>query len=291
MKNLSDTRGNSAGIFFFRVFMRVFGLYHACLFVAFPAFFYALFDRKARLAAQPVLTSLFPDAKGFKQWWNCYRLMISQGRVLLAAAWMRNGGKLPYYEHNPEPVRALFRTEGQGIILLISHVGCWQAALPGLEQYQKPVNLLIQENHNESIASLFGDNVRLIDNASAFGGLLDCMAALERGEILCVMGDRLPGDNEDALDMEVNGRCFRIPVSPWLLAARCRCPLIPVFALLRGNGDGIELEFSPPINVPAGARRNRGEGYLFESINAYSAALADVSKRYPYQVFQYENPR
>ena len=128
-QNLSATRGSSAGIRFFRVFMRLFGLKHACNFVWFVVLFYALFDRKANRAALPYVQLRFPEARGFTRWLHCYRLMASQGEALLIAGWIgAHGWKFPHRAENRDGMAALLADRSRGFVMVTSHFGCWQVS-------------------------------------------------------------------------------------------------------------------------------------------------------------------
>lgn len=296
LKNLSDKRGNSLGIGFFRVMLATLGPACACLFAAVVALFYALGDRTARCAATPYLQRRFPQAGRRRQTWHFYRMLVAQGHVIILAHWLRSGHQVPIHEENPDFLRQALHDRQRGLILLISHVGCWQAALTCLATYQRPVNLLIQTNANRPIAELFtaSDQISVIRNDAPFGGLLACVAALERGDIVCIMGDRLAGAREQAAVTTFLGQPLAVPLSPWLLAARCRCPVVPVFTLMRGLARAITFHFAPPITVDYALPRKPGPEIFAPQIRRYAQSLEQIALRHPYQIFHFatqpENP-
>ncbi|MBR6074183.1 MAG: hypothetical protein IKP87_02675, partial [Victivallales bacterium] len=218
-KNLSDTRGNRFGIGFFLLCLRLFGPKFCCVFVWFVAPFYAIFDKQAFAAAAPYLRSRFPNASPLKLRWHFCRQCVSQGQVMILAHWIRTGHQVKVLDVNAQNGADLINHAPTGFILLLSHAGCWQATITRLENLDRPVHLLIQANLNENVAKLFkGRQIDVISNEAAFGGLLDCMAALEKHEIVCIMGDRMPPDAENALHLTLHGRTVSIPAAPWLLA-------------------------------------------------------------------------
>ncbi len=290
-KNLSDSRGNTLGIFFFRVMLKILGPACTCRFVWVIAFFYALFDRAARQAARPYLESRFPRSSRTQAWWHFYRLIVCQGQVMILAHWLRNGHQVPIREEHPERLRELLLAKERGLILLISHVGCWQAGLTYLDTYQRPVNLLIQANTNANIARMFsGKHFNIVDNSSRFGGLLECIAAIERGEIVCIMGDRQAGETENAVKMPLLGRSIMIPLSPWLLAARCQCAIIPVFTLMRGLARGIDFYFAEPINIDYDLPVKPAGSHFEPFVGKYARELEKIAASFPYQIFHYDTP-
>jgi len=285
-QNLSDTRGNGLGIAFFKFCLRLLGLRFCLAFVWVVAAFYAMFDRKALAAAEPYLRSRFPQDKRLRR--HFHRLITSQGRALLLAHWLRTGHKIPRTDVNPENRETLFAVKAHGFIMLMSHVGCWQATIPRMEGFNQNVNLLVQENQNAALGQLLqGSRYRIINNKAPFGGLLECLGALERGEILCVMGDRLPSDSPSQLTLTLHGRTLRIPEAPWLLAARCGVPIFPIFTLMRQSPLGIDYIFAPPIRVDYHANRKPVPEDYADALNTYQNLLESIIDNEPYQVFHY----
>ena len=287
--NLSDTRGNGLGIGFFKVCVSLLGLRFCLVLVWLVAAFYALFDRKALAAATPYLRSRFPRAKSLR--WHFYRLIVSHGQALLLAHWLRTGHKTVCRDIHPENRDALVAAaKGSGFIMLMSHVGCWQATVPRMEGLDRNINLLVQENLNGAIGQLLqGSRYRIINNSAPFGGLLECMGTLERHEVLCVMGDRLPADAPSQLTLTLRGRTLRIPEAPWLLAARCHVPIFPVFTLMRRKPLGIDYLFAPPITLNYSLPHKPSQKDFAPALAQYQKLLEDVIDEIPYQVFHYNS--
>ena len=143
-KNLSDSRGNSLGIGFFKCCMLLFGQRFCAAMVWFVAAFYALFDNTAFNAARPYLHGRFPDAGYLRLRWLFYRMAVAQGQVIVLAHWLRTGHSVPIREYDKDILYDLLTKGQSGLILLISHAGCWQAALTYLESFGRPINLLFQ---------------------------------------------------------------------------------------------------------------------------------------------------
>ena len=288
-KNLSDTRGNRFGIGFFLLCLRLFGPKFCCIFVWFVAPFYALFDKQAFAAAAPYLRSRFPNASPLKLRWHFCRQCVSQGQVMILAHWIRTGHQVKVLDVNAQNGADLINHAPTGFILLLSHAGCWQATITRLENLDRPVHLLIQANLNENVAKLFkGKQIDVISNEAAFGGLLDCMAALEKHEIVCIMGDRMPPDAENALHLTLHGRTVSIPAAPWLLAARCHKPIFPVFTMMTGLASGIDYIFEQKIELDYDLPRKPKPEQLQPLVEPYEDALNRLIDRYPYQIFHYQ---
>ncbi len=286
-KNLSDTRGNSLGIGFFKVCMCLFGLRFCCIFVWFVAFFYAIFDCKAFLAARPYLQSRFPEASYLNLRWHFYRMIVSQGQAIVMAYWLRTGHQLPLRDVNPQYREAMLQQAKHGFIMLMSHIGCWLATIPRMEAFDKRVNLLIQDNINVALSKLMqGKSYRIISNQNPFGGLLDAAEALENHEVLCLMGDRIPDDVPTNLTLSLCGRTLRIPEAPWHLAARCHVPIFIVFTIMRSNT--IDYIYMPPFTIDYNLPRKPKPDFFTPYIQIYEKALQNIASDYPYQIFHYE---
>ena len=288
--NLSDTRGNRLGFGFFSLFMRIFGVAHACRFVHVPAFFYALFDARAFRAARPYLSGRFPDAGRWGLRVHFHRQIVELGRAMVLAHAVRAGLRVRSACVASDGARRLIADRSRGLVLVISHVGPWHAALPTLSSFGRKVNLLMSANANGGIARLFsGEDVAVIDNAGEFGGLLECVAALERGEIVCIMGDRPAASGENVVEVEALGGRRGFPLSPWALAARCGTPAVPVFAV----GDSRDLaafrvEIGEPIDCTSTVRGRLRAADLRRPVGLYAAAIERVAADCPHQVFWYQ---
>ena len=287
--NLSDSRGNKAGIGFFKCCMTLFGQRFCACLVYFVAAFYALFDWKAFHSASQYLRGRFPDAGWLALRWHFYRMAVSQGQVLVLAYWLRTGHDVPIVEYDKDILHKMLTRDSNGFILLISHAGCWQAALTYLETFGRGINLLLQVNRNSNIAEMFkGELLHVIDNDAPFGGLLECISAIEKGEIVCIMGDRQPSDVEESIHMTFNGNELSVPVSPWLLAARCKCPIVPMFTMMTGLATGIDFYFTRPIEIQYDIPRKPKPEHFSEYVRQYSMTLERMAKAYPYQIFHYK---
>ncbi len=287
--NLSDTRGNHGGIAFFRLLIRCCGRRVACGFAWFIAFFYALLDGRAFASSRPYLSSRFPEATWLGLRIHFFRLIVSQGQAMIVAYWLQIGNTLPVTTRNNAVARAELEKSDRGLILLISHVGCWQASLRHLLSFSRPINLLIQANRNTGTAALLaGSNIRIIDNSSEFGGLLECVSALERGEIVCIMGDRHASQSESSLTMDVLGNTREIPSSPWYLAAKCNVPILPLFVLLKPPlASAVEYRFVEPMKVKTQNNRRPSNSDFLPAVRQYARELEDIATESPYQVFHY----
>lgn len=292
---LSARRGNRAGIGFFRIFMRLLGVRHACNFVWFVALFYALFDREARRRARGYLETRFPEAAGFRLWLHTYKLLAAQGEALVVAGFFADHpwSAMARTEEHAAVIREALKSP-RGLVIVTSHFGCWQAAMAGLADCGRRINLLVAPDANLAVhkqmalggmAAAFHE----IDVHGFMGGLPECLAAVERGEVVCIMGDRA-GDagTEWLLETPFFGKNSPFPVSPYWVAARASVPVIPLFVACERRPFRLHLVFGAPIS-PADCREGRLEPEtLRPALERYVRELEAVAGRWPWQLFRFE---
>lgn len=105
--------------------------------------------------------------------------------------------------------------------MLTAHIGAWQVGIAGLEQFDRPVNVVQLHNPEDQGKHYFqhgrGRPFKIIDSADPVGSMVEAAAALRRGEVVCLMGDRLHGTRQAGQGVEVMfmGGSIRIPASAY----------------------------------------------------------------------------
>lgn len=182
--------------------------------------------------------------------------------------------------------------QGRGVILLSAHVGPWQIALADLCGYAT-VNIVQPSGAGDVDRHFFEHQrggvkaaIRVIDPLQGFGGYVDAAAALKRGEIVCLMGDRIPPDEKRIARVSFLEKEAFFPVSPYVLAAMTGAPLAMVFA--RRLKEGAVECFCPGVmRIEPGLARNEKalRPYTAGFVQALEAYVADT----PYQFFNFHN--
>jgi lauroyl/myristoyl acyltransferase len=106
---------------------------------------------------------------------------------------------------------------------------------------------------------------------------LELLAALRRGEVVAVQGDRALGTRGD-VSIPFFGRPAPFPLGPFLLARAARVPIVPAFCVLDGD-DRYAVQVAKPMTV------ERGEEEA--AARAWVAALEDVVREHPTQWFNF----
>jgi lauroyl/myristoyl acyltransferase len=181
---------------------------------------------------------------------------------------------------------------GTGLILLAAHTGCWQMAPYGLARHAVcPVSVLV---HRET-----GDIDRLPHEHSgtaapfsmigADAGMLapvELLKRLRRGELLCMMGDRVMGEPDPAVEALFFGEKIRVPYLPYRLASASGSTVAFAFALRTGQGRG-HLRLESGIRVPTSLGNNPAAYQPYAQ--KFVSSLEAFVQRHPHQFFNFHN--
>jgi len=190
-------------------------------------------------------------------------------------------------EHLLELVR-----QGRGGILLGSHLGTYDMMRLLSGQSGIVVNVLMFTRHTARINAFFerlhpGLGVRLISfEPGSISTAFEVKAAIERGEFVGMMGDRVwESERDRSVSVPFLGRHARFPLGPFLLQAVLGCPLLLTVCVRTGPGRYVA---SAQPFVPAGVvpRRDRAK-HAEELARRYAAALEDWCVQAPYQWFNF----
>lgn len=182
--------------------------------------------------------------------------------------------------------------QGRGAILLGSHLGSYDMLRLLSTQTGVVVNVLMFTRHTARINTFFeqlqpGLQMRLIQfEPGSIRTAFDMKAAIERGEFVGMMGDRVWESEADrSVVVPFLGRHARFPLGPFLLHAVLGCPLFLSVCVRTGPGRyaaSAQL-FAPDGPVP---RRDRAK-HAEELARRYAAALEDWCVQAPYQWFNF----
>lgn len=234
---------------------------------------YFWLDKKGRKAVHDNLRQVLPDA--------------TEARISKEARWVfRNFAKYLTeffrFRHFDE---TFFRTnmatfgvehvdnalaEGKGCIISSAHLANWELGAAGqsilggkkmtvsvaMHRYGKINNLFMREREavGLTVADMEKDAARTL------------MRALQRNEIVGVMGDRDP--TAQGVTVNFFGKPCRFPQGPARMALATGAPIVPAFCLRRTN-DSFTTVFLPPLKVPEQGDRN-------EKVTAITQQFANV---------------
>lgn len=221
-----------------------------------------------------------------------HRNLFSFGKVLVERGWLGvvNGAKLEgEFEGYEKLVQLIER--GQGVVLITAHVGNWQSALAHLENLPVKVNALMQYDRQAAAKHFFDLEkgatrpFEIIDADGEFGGMIDAVAALQRGEVVTIMADRYIKGSFAEVDF-LNDP-VRFPDGAYLLAATNSAPVAVIFAAKTAmNRYKLKLwdNFFPQYS-----NRDERAAMLQGGAQRFSASLEAYLKKYPYQWYNFYN--
>lgn len=178
--------------------------------------------------------------------------------------------------------------QGKGILLLTAHVGCWQSAVNCMQFLNRPMHILYYRNpedHDKTVAEHSGKKApfTFINPAGPLGGVPEMMAALNRGEIVCAMADRVFGNPQNAVETDFLGGKVRVPYSFYRLAGATGAPIVLAFFPWQGKGKLSSWVLEPIFVQDKGAHKEYYQPYAQQFIDS----LTQFCIKYPYQFFNY----
>jgi predicted LPLAT superfamily acyltransferase len=215
-----------------------------------------------------------------------YRHFFSFGVTLIDRVAVITGRTRIECRFEGEPMFKQFLDRGRGIILLGAHVGSWEIGGHLLGRFGVPVNIVVLDREEARLGQLFdraleGKMFRLLTTDGHPLRSIPIAAALRRGEIVALLGDRSFGGADRPA--EFLGGTARFPTGPYLLAAATGAPVFQVFVVRERIGHYRFFTF-PPKLIGRELRR-AGPEALQTCVAEYARHLATTARQYPFQWF------
>jgi lauroyl/myristoyl acyltransferase len=167
-----------------------------------------------------------------------------------------------------------------GMVSVTAHVGNWEMAgrlLAG--RTRRRTHVVVAP---EAVAGLErwvrrdGEGVRFVARGPVSVGV-ELVAALRRGEVVAIQGDRAIGTQGDVL-LPFFGRPAPFPMGPFILARAAGVPVVAAFCLLEPD-DRYAVHLAPPITVERGEEAAAARRWV--------AVLEEVVREHPTQWFNF----
>jgi len=272
------------------MFIRIGGWRLAYFILYFVVLYYILFRPSVRDKCRYYLSRRFPGEKSIKRLISSYRLSLELGKVLIdrAVIGILGTDRISISFNDWDALNGLIK-EGKGVIFLMAHVGSWQWALSTLPLLKVPVNMVIHREEGDVDMHYFEHRsmeqpYRVIDPEGFLGGTLEMIEALKKGEVLCIMGDRLFGNLKNTLSVRFLGEGALFHFSAMKIASISGAPVVVIFPYKK-DATQYGFKMAKVIRVPAGLGRSgdRFQPYVEE----YVRALEDFTMEYPFQFFNF----
>jgi lauroyl/myristoyl acyltransferase len=177
---------------------------------------------------------------------------------------------------------------GQGFIFVTAHIGNWEVGsmLPAAEERRR-VHVVREAEGDPRAQRFISDLIRraacghyithFAEDPQLGVALLD---ALRQGEVVALQSDR-PRAGGKAVEVDLFGESFPMPVGPAALARAAEVPLLPVFVFREGRLR-YRCAIRPPIRVARTANR---QADVEEAVHKLAAELQWAIGHRPHQWF------
>ena len=286
----SRSVGTQLGYSIFYYLIRIGGRRLAYFAVHWVVIYYVLCRPAIRSRADYYLRRRFLNSTWLKRLVNCYRSFLQMGKILIDRAIVGILGteKMNTTLYGRQELLNIL-DEGCGFILLMSHVGCWQVALSALNFLKVPTHLLLEREEGNFDRHYYEHSgipcpFQVIDPDSYLGGTLEMLNVLKKGEVLCMMGDRVFGSRKSNLKTTFLDGDASFPFSAFKIASAAKVPIVIFFSYKTGY-DNYTLQVAKIIRVPENLGRS-GDAFL-PYINQYIKELEIFVQKHPYQFFNF----
>jgi predicted LPLAT superfamily acyltransferase len=182
-----------------------------------------------------------------------------------------------------------FRRRRQGCIMLSAHVGNWELSslwLHTIAEDVGKVHVVMVRNDNEEVQRFVdqhmrGDFTAVIDPRDGIGASLAINAALQAGDVVCMLGDRVMG-GQPFLVVDFLGGKARFPSGPFHTAMMTGAPILVGFLVKTGLHDYL-VEVDAPWFIRMPARRADRPAVLQAAVQRWARRLELQVRRYPQQ--------
>lgn len=246
--------------------------------------FYMLFNHKGYIS----IYRFFRRRLGFgplKSFCKVYANHFRFGQVIIDRYAAYAGKKFSYTIDGNELFLKLMESDG-GFVQLSSHAGSFEMVGYGLTSDLKRINGLLFAGESQVMKDfrrsiLASHNIGLIEVDGTMSHIFAMNAALDRGEIVSMTGDRLLGSPK-ALKCMFMGAEAKFPMGPFALAVQKEVPMLAMFAM-RENARSYKVfvrRIESDAELPLRAR-------MTAMAQRFAAELEEIVKQYPTQWFNY----
>lgn len=289
-----QSRGGALGHQIFIWLLKNAGLKAAYTLLAFVAVYFIPFAPKGTKSSWFYFRKIHKQSV-FKACINIYRNYFAFGQAIIDRVAVLSGIKTNFtFEFDGEENIQRMVDEETGGILISAHLGNWDIAGHFLGRINGKVNVIMYDQEHEKLKEMMNDvqvekkkvtNVNIIPLKDDLSHVLLLNQAVERKELLCVQGDRVPPGSKN-FEFEFMGRKAEFPTGPFYLAAKYKIPISFVFALKEGSNHYHLYATPPKFYEIKGSPIQRNEGIRL-IIEDYIKNLETKMQRYPLQWFNF----
>lgn len=176
--------------------------------------------------------------------------------------------------------------QSRGMIVLTSHFGCWEIGARVMQKLDRPVNLVMATEANETVEHFAvrkkeQHGLNVIHSDRSLFSSVEMIRALRRGEIVAIQLDRAaPGQVTQPIDFF--GRPAAFQIGPFMLAKLAEVPIWPVYVVRMGRR---KFRFLPEPLRYVDRRADRDE--VLRVMRDVIGSFEENVRTYPNQWFQF----
>ena len=252
-------------------------------FMAIVVPFYMLFNHKGYLAIYRFFRQRFGYGR-IKSFLKVYANHFRFGQVIIDRYAAYAGKRFRFELDGNEKFMELVNGRS-GFVQLSSHAGNYEMVGYSLTSPSKKVNGLFYGGETKVMMDfrrriLSMHNVNLIEVDESMSHIFNMNAAIDRGEIVSMTGDRLFGSSKSFKCMFL-GKEAQFPMGPFALAVQKEVPMLAVFSMrYKGRYRVYVRDIRPVASLPLRAR-------MADMAQRFASELENVVRMYPTQWFNY----
>lgn len=239
--------------------------------------------------------ALFPGKNRWFYLWCTWRQYQNFTSVYLDRYLARRPGDIRYQAEGAEHIDNALETRKGGVILM-SHLGNWDAAAHLLARQWSDIRLMIYmgRRDREDIEqiqkeSLTESGIQVVavdmDAASPFD-IVEGVRFIRQGGLVILAADILWHKEQRFAAAEFLGHEIRLPVAPHVMAMLTGAPLY-VFFNFRLRNRHYRFELSAPFHLETASRQER-DAVIRKSVQRYAALLEQALRRHPFEWYHFE---
>lgn len=252
-------------------------------FMAIVVPFYMIFHHDSYLATYRFFRQRFHLGR-IKSFLKVYANHFRFGQVIIDRYAAYAGKKFRFELDGNERFMELVNGE-RGFVQLSSHAGNYEMVGYGLTSTAKKINGLFYGGESKVMMDfrrkiLAMHNVNLIEVDESMSHIFNMNAAIDRGEIVSMTGDRLFGSSK-AIKCMFLGKEASFPMGPFALAVQKEVPMLAVFSMrYKGRYRVYVRDIEQDESLPIRAR-------MTDMAKKFASELENVVRMYPTQWFNY----
>jgi predicted LPLAT superfamily acyltransferase len=250
------------------------------------AFYFLLTAGSARQASR----NFFQRAVGRFSWLDHYRQLLCFSRSLVDRVLILSGMARDFKVNSVGRELLIEEKErGQGLILLGSHLGNFEAAKVLIkDQANLDVHVVAYFGGSQKIRHVLDqlnpEMTSMIIDPTETDAVFRMRDVIERGGILAILGDRT-GIGDKQLPVSFLGEKTHLPAGPYFLASILHCPIYCFFGLRVADReyDSHVIKLADRIQLSRGKREEQAAEYA----QKYADLLAVKARQYSYNWFNF----